>query len=323
YEVIRPLHNSATVSGRATLVWLVRRRGVYYVLKDSWPLQTKPFSEIQHLITINRAIRSDPEISKLLRHKYPIFVIGEELGDSTELRRKDILGGSVDFPRVHRRVVTKPVGDPLTSFRSKYELCSVLCDVVEYLKYINEECHICHGDISLKNIVIKRGSTSNANIVSQPIIPNESGSTAHTQRTEPSITAHGVAIDYDNSFSIVEIAESRYKINSGTLPFMAVEALNWKDHEKFDHLPQHDLESLFYVLVTVCTYVDAPGYLRNPVPLKTDLSIPANEWWATFDRHTLARVKSSQVGDLDDQILSRLSPYWKDFHPVIRDLQKA
>lgn len=104
---------------------------------------------------------------------------------------------------------------------------------------------------------------------------------------------------------------------------MALEALNWKDHTKFDHKPQHDLESLFYVLVTVCTYVDAPGYLRSPVPLKTELSIPANEWWSTFDRRLLARVKSGQVNNLDDQILSRLSPYWKDFHPVLEGLKKA
>lgn len=129
YKVIQPLHSSPTVSGRATLVWLVWRKGKYYVLKDSWPLQAKPFSEIQHLIMINRAIKRDPEISERLKHKYPIFVIGEELGDSTELRRKDL--GAARFPRVHRRVVTKPVGDPLTSFRSKYELCSVFCDVVE------------------------------------------------------------------------------------------------------------------------------------------------------------------------------------------------
>lgn len=104
---------------------------------------------------------------------------------------------------------------------------------------------------------------------------------------------------------------------------MALEALQWEKPEEFEHRPEHDLESLFYVLVTICSYVEAPGCLCGPVALEKEKSICVNEWWSTYDRHVLARLKASQVSNLDKEVLSRFSPYWKDFCPVIQDLQKA
>lgn len=128
FEAIRLLHATSCVSGRATRVWLVRREGKYYILKDSWPLKFQPFSEIRHLLHINQSILGDDEAKKKLKYTYPILIIGQELGDSTSDRRAGITDKPVE--RVHRRMVTKPIGDPLTSFRSKYELCAVLFDVV-------------------------------------------------------------------------------------------------------------------------------------------------------------------------------------------------
>lgn len=128
FEVVRPLHAVVQLAGRATRVWLVRRKGRYYVLKDSWPLKSKPFSEIRHLLTINITINKDPEMYKKLKHTYPILIVGQELKHDTGAYRQE-LNESV-LPRVHRRMVTKPFGDPLTSFNSKFQLCSVLCDTV-------------------------------------------------------------------------------------------------------------------------------------------------------------------------------------------------
>lgn len=128
FEIVRLLHSTSKVSGRATGVWLVRRKGRYYILKDSWPLETEPFSEIRHLLKINQTILNDTKMHDTLKHTYPVLVVGQELYDSTDVRRSEI--PEKPLPRVHRRIVTKPIGDPLTSFRNKYELCSVLCDVV-------------------------------------------------------------------------------------------------------------------------------------------------------------------------------------------------
>lgn len=128
FEVVCLLHSASQISGRVTRVWLVRRKGHYYVLKDSWPLESKPFSEIRHLLTINQTILNNTDMRDTLKHTYPILVVGQELGDSTELCHSEF--PEKPLPWVHRRIVTKPIGDPLTSFRSKYELCSVLCDIV-------------------------------------------------------------------------------------------------------------------------------------------------------------------------------------------------
>jgi hypothetical protein len=128
FEIVRLLHSAPQVSGRATRVWLVRRKGRYYVLKDSWPLESKPFSEIRHLLKINQTILNDTNMHDTLKHTYPVLVVGQELYDSTDIRRIELPWKPLS--RVHRRIVTKHLGDPLTSFRNKYELCSVLCDVV-------------------------------------------------------------------------------------------------------------------------------------------------------------------------------------------------
>lgn len=134
FETVRVVHATPQVSGRATRVWLVRRKGRYYILKDSWPVYLEPFSEIRHLLTINKTIQEDKKAQDTLRHIHPLLVVAQELGDSTEGRRSGLSYGRTvsgkPAARVHRRVVTKPIGDPLTSFRSKYELCSVFCDVV-------------------------------------------------------------------------------------------------------------------------------------------------------------------------------------------------
>lgn len=130
FEVVRPIHATPQVSGRATRVWIVRRDGVFYILKDSWPLKSKPFSEISHLLQINRMIMEDDEMLDKLKHTYPILVIGQEFKYHDTSLVRDEFGAGSCFARMHRRIVTEPIGDPLTSFNSKFQLCSVLRDVV-------------------------------------------------------------------------------------------------------------------------------------------------------------------------------------------------
>lgn len=71
----------------------------------------------------------DPEMRNKLKHRYPVLIVGQELVDDTGIYRLE-LGETAKLPRVHRRMVTEPIGDPLTSFNSKFQLCSVLCDAV-------------------------------------------------------------------------------------------------------------------------------------------------------------------------------------------------
>lgn len=104
---------------------------------------------------------------------------------------------------------------------------------------------------------------------------------------------------------------------------MAVEALEWTQRSEFSHQPKHDLESLFYVLLAICTYVDGVGRLRSPIPEIHEPSVCLNEWWAIGDYHILARDKLGLLSSFDNFILKRLpsSGYWDDFHQVLKDLR--
>ncbi len=126
YEVVRPIHNSPQVSGRATHVWLVRRKDVYYILKDSWPLKSKPFSEIRHLLKINQAILQNPTTHTKFQHKYPVFVIGQQLPDNTGEYRVEL----EDSSKLFRESIVGSLQSlsPTPSHHSPANLnCAVFC----------------------------------------------------------------------------------------------------------------------------------------------------------------------------------------------------
>jgi hypothetical protein len=104
---------------------------------------------------------------------------------------------------------------------------------------------------------------------------------------------------------------------------MALDALRCDVGSDFTHQPKHDLESLFYVLITLCTYTDAPGCLRSSIPGSDELSVCLNEWFATSDHHVLARCKGALLSSFHEYVLRRLPPYWNDFHPVLLALHSV
>jgi hypothetical protein len=119
FDVVKHIHSSLVLFGRGTHIFLVRSEdGKFHILKDAWLLVDHGISEVAVLSKINDILEKDSsEDAKTYRSMHPRFVVGEEIGDSTKARR----GRLTDTPpdRVHRRVVTGPVGDPLTSFRSR------------------------------------------------------------------------------------------------------------------------------------------------------------------------------------------------------------
>ena len=131
FHVVKHIHASLILFGRGTHVFLVRNEdGKFHILKDAWLRVDHGISEITVLSNINAILEKDSsEDAKTYRSMHPRFIVGEEIGDSTRARR----GRLTDTPpdRVHRRVVTGPVGDPLTSFRSREEFVQVLLDCVK------------------------------------------------------------------------------------------------------------------------------------------------------------------------------------------------
>jgi hypothetical protein len=131
FHVVKHIHSSLVLFGRGTHVFIVQTEdGSFHILKDAWLLVDHGISEITVLSKIHDILENDSsEDAKTHRSMHPRFIVGEEIGDSTKARR----GRLTDTPpdRVHRRVVTGPIGDPLTSFRSREEFVQVLLDCVK------------------------------------------------------------------------------------------------------------------------------------------------------------------------------------------------
>jgi hypothetical protein len=142
FNVIKHIYSSLVLFGRGTHIFLVQDKdGNSHILKDAWLLANQGMSEIDILSSISDKLQTDssPDAQKLqLMHSR--FIVGEEIGDSTKKRR----GRLPDSPpeRLHRRVVTGPVGDTLTSFRSHEEFITVLLDCVDCKSSIQYQSYV-------------------------------------------------------------------------------------------------------------------------------------------------------------------------------------
>lgn len=106
---------------------------------------------------------------------------------------------------------------------------------------------------------------------------------------------------------------------------MAIEVLR-KNGSQFQHKPKHDLESLFYVLIYICTNLKGP---RNMVRTKAEVlkehsSVPLYDWFdmdASF--RSLGRTKAGQFDTFQESILDKFSPYFADLAPCVMKLFRA
>ena len=222
FNVIKHVYFSLILFGRGTHVFLVQdKHQNFHILKDAWLLADHGISEIDILSSISETLQSDPSTdAKKYQSMHPRFVVGEEIGDSTNMRR----GRLTNMPpeRLHRRVVTGPVGDPLTSFRSREEFVKVLLDCVDCkpsiqyqsylfnyfsgLEYLHEKCNMVHGDLSVNNIVIHRTPLphppSNQSLRRQTTraslaMAQAEFTLAPAEGLKESIPVTGIVIDYD------------------------------------------------------------------------------------------------------------------------------
>jgi len=104
----------------------------------------------------------------------------------------------------------------------------------------------------------------------------------------------------------------------GTPPYMAIEAL-LETNTAFTHKPQHDLESMLYIILYICTFVWGPG-----LPLyKLDIpptSLPLRTWFSNDRIREIGYRKLAHLQCYDLAILPNFTPYWRDFTPFVKDL---
>jgi hypothetical protein len=95
---------------------------------------------------------------------------------------------------------------------------------------------------------------------------------------------------------------------------MAIEAL-LGTNPFFVHKPQHDLESIIYIILYFCTFVPGPGlpYMLRP-------SVPICSWFNNDKTREIGYHKLAHLESYNTAILPNFIPYWHDFAPFVEDL---
>ena len=103
-------------------MWVVAHRGIRYIMKDSWVREDRD-NELAHL---RRMVTH-----KELKYHVPILICS---GDIVVSGFKDSMQRyrSVHCThRIHRCIVTSPVGEPIASFKTKKEFIRALIGIIE------------------------------------------------------------------------------------------------------------------------------------------------------------------------------------------------
>ena len=325
FIVVKCIYSLQALISRGTKVWVVRQGENHYILKDSWVLAGRVESEIDFL----ERFAECPN----LQGSVPVLIEGEDLKingelDSTERYRLCI--GQINKHRVHRRLVTEPIGTPIVSFASKAEFLSVIIDAVHsmslnlyvylsiseadvgisVLQTLHDSVGVLHRDISPNNILYVLDESGNAKCIL--IDFDYAASVGRLQQA-----SHGfrtVCFVFVFWSSCVFTCSQR---SQGTPPFMALEIM-LKSGENVRHELRHDLESLLYVVFWLCNYMIAPGVECELV----DKNTPYIGGWCNMalSLQGLGHLKLAHIVDAERTILAEFTPYWEDFKPFAKRL---
>ncbi|KAJ3768515.1 protein kinase [Lentinula raphanica] len=171
---------------------------------------------------------------------------------------------------------------PLSELEDLTELAQVLYDILQIHQWLYECAGILHRDLSIGNIMIRRIEGK----------------------------VYGVLNDFDLSSTVDCMAQGpSSKERTGTRPFMSPDLLNalWKG----GHLPRHDLESLFFIILClVCRYDELYGLKPCAEPR------PFTKWFVGSDDDVYA-YKDSFLNNKPDLAIQ---PYFTSFEPWVIDL---
>jgi hypothetical protein len=96
---------------------------------------------------------------------------------------------------------------------------------------------------------------------------------------------------------------------------MSIEVLYSAENGDIRQKPCHDLESIFYVILYICTFFDGPGVKGY----REVESIPMKFWFEgdmTF--HAMGDMKFGQISHFEERFVSNIQPYFKDLISCLR-----
>lgn len=129
FTFVTDIFSSPYLFGRGTHVFIVQDKYYkYYILKDSWILVSHNVSEANNIRLIGEAAQGD-DVDPRLQALLPRLIACDENAGSTSLNRCSLpaKGGE----RRRRRLVTGPIGDPITSYCSRVECLQAFIDIAD------------------------------------------------------------------------------------------------------------------------------------------------------------------------------------------------
>ena len=103
---------------------------------------------------------------------------------------------------------------------------------------------------------------------------------------------------------------------------MSIEVLHHAGDKQIKQKPTHDLESIFYVLLYICTLYKGPdGMKRSLGDMEEMSSVAINDWFVMHKRfRDLADKKRGQLSRFESRFLSRFPPYFHDLRSCMSHL---
>jgi hypothetical protein len=135
FAVEKLVYELSCIVGRATRVWVVKHDKKKYVLKDSWIQEHHLDSEVSILRKMTEGKKGHEDVEQSIKDSIPQFVCGGDVTingilDCTGHYRKDLRGWP-ESQRIHRRIVSSPIGEPIIAFRSKKEFIQAIISIIE------------------------------------------------------------------------------------------------------------------------------------------------------------------------------------------------
>jgi hypothetical protein len=114
---------------------VVKHDNKKYVLKDSWIQEHHLDSEVSILKKMTEGMKGHQNVEQSIKDSIPQFICGGEVTvdgilDCTGRYRRDLRGWP-ESQRIHRRIVSSPIGEPIVAFRSKKEFMQSIISIIE------------------------------------------------------------------------------------------------------------------------------------------------------------------------------------------------
>jgi serine/threonine protein kinase len=173
---------------------------------------------------------------------------------------------------------------------------------------------LVHQDISYSNILLESDNGCSKGLRRGLLINFEyAASRSKSHALAPG--SHTVRILRSCHFNSLSVLQ-------GTAPFMSIELLT--EEGKIRHDTYHDLESLFFVLIYLCTNLSGPGTIRSQKELEVFSVIPLSSWFrASSNLFEVGLYKAGAMCKFRASILDFFAPYFDDLKPCMKQLFKA